>query len=98
MLWQIWLQVGPTYAGMRNFLDSVYGVCTDLGTERRIIDLPDILPDFMRSLNVLFRKTLCPKPTCCHTHARWRGGTTSLMELYASGSANLSGSLRGYRF
>ena len=55
MLWQIWLLVGPKYIDMRICLDSVAGINTDFGTERKVVDLPDVLIDFMHFIG-------CPVP------------------------------------
>ena len=47
LLWQIWLVSGPTFSSIRLFCNRIRGFCCDLGTEHRIVECPDILPEFM---------------------------------------------------
>ena len=50
LLWQIWLMAGPKTSTMREWLDTVRGVTTDLGVEKELADAPDVLPCFMHWL------------------------------------------------
>ena len=66
LLWQCWLIAGPSFPRMRLFLDSITSICTDFGTERLVVDMPDILPDFIRLIgggvpaNIVPNKWLFP--------------------------------------
>ena len=51
-LWQVFLMAGPTFTKLLVFLNSVFCLCTDQGTEARIIMLPDILPEFCVHIGV----------------------------------------------
>ena len=46
VLWQIWLITGPHFEHLRSFLWRVRSITTDLGVERNIVDMVDILKDF----------------------------------------------------
>ena len=46
LLWCIWLLVGPRPDDVLRFVRSVRSITTDLGTERLLAIMPDILPDF----------------------------------------------------
>jgi hypothetical protein len=52
LLWQIFLQVGPHYEGIRRFCDRVGGVTTDMGVEKDIADYRDVLIPFLHHLGV----------------------------------------------
>ena len=52
LLWQIVLQVGHDYWNVRQFCNNVAGLCTDMGTERKLADHADIVIPFLRSLKV----------------------------------------------
>ena len=54
LLWMMWLCFGPSYLLLRAALDSITFINTDMGAERGIVDLPDILPQFMQILNPYF--------------------------------------------
>jgi hypothetical protein len=46
LLWQIFLVVGPSITLMRQFTNNVIAITTDMGTESKLADFPDILHDF----------------------------------------------------
>jgi hypothetical protein len=46
LLWMVWLMTGPDYYYVQAFLASVYAIITDLGTERIVVNLSDVLPEF----------------------------------------------------
>ena len=46
LLWQIWLIAGPSFSQMRWFLSKVFGIITDMGTERVVPFMKDFLPVF----------------------------------------------------
>ena len=52
LLWQVWLVAGPDIGRMRAFTDRVRSFCTDLGAERSVFKVPDLLPDFCRHIGV----------------------------------------------
>ena len=57
LLWCVWLLVGPTIAEMARFCNQVKGLVTDMGTERllpRMIDILDLFYEIM-----LGRPNLC---------------------------------------
>ena len=43
---------GPHYSDMRDFCNSIGGICTDMGTEFKIADYRDVLIPFCKSLNI----------------------------------------------
>ena len=47
LMWSIFLVIGPEEEVLRGFFASVSGICTDHGTESQLIDMPDIVHDFM---------------------------------------------------
>jgi len=47
LLWCCWLIAGPTLQGMTYFLHHVRCICTDNGTEMKILETPDILHAFL---------------------------------------------------
>ena len=51
-LWQVFLMTGPHYSDMRDFCNSIGGICTDMGTEFKIADYRDVLIPFCKSLNI----------------------------------------------
>ena len=48
LLWQVWLMVGPDPHQVLRFVQSIRAIVTDMGTERLLAGLPDLLPDFFR--------------------------------------------------
>ena len=46
LLWQIFLVVGPTFLAVRAFCNRVVCICTDMGTERLMTEVADILDLF----------------------------------------------------
>ena len=46
LLWAIFLIVGPRYADVRRFCDSIVCIVTDMGTERLIARIANFLEDF----------------------------------------------------
>jgi hypothetical protein len=50
LLWQLFLIAGPTLAAMHMLCRRVRGVITDMGTERKLADAPNVLGEFMRLL------------------------------------------------
>lgn len=46
LLWQIFLVAGPDFERVRQFCSRVRAVVTDMGVERKICDMPDVLGDF----------------------------------------------------
>jgi hypothetical protein len=46
LLWQLWLCCGPSFEAMRRCCSQVRSVTSDLGTERFIVNMGDILPFF----------------------------------------------------
>ena len=46
LLWQVFLVAGPSFARMRAYLSRVRSITTDFGTERKIVDIRDILAGF----------------------------------------------------
>lgn len=66
LLWAIFLLVGPHYADVRRFCDSIICIVTDMGTERLIARIPNFLEDFYSLLlnvqikNPIHRQYLLP--------------------------------------
>ena len=58
LLWQIFLEVGPSYTRMRNFLSMVRVILSDFGVEHLIPNIADILPGFLEVLSI-------PYPVYC---------------------------------
>lgn len=54
LLWQIFLQVGPSYKKLRLWLSRVTCILTDCGAERKIPDMRDILPEFLDAIGVKY--------------------------------------------
>ena len=52
LLWAIFLIIGPDYHAMRTFLDLVTFILSDYGTEKGIVDFPDVLLDFLAAIDV----------------------------------------------
>jgi hypothetical protein len=52
LLWMIWLMVGPSFRAVRAFCDRVTFIVSDYGSEHKIPDLPDLLPDFFQKIGV----------------------------------------------
>ena len=50
LLWMLVLQLGPRYHALRAFLSCVQSMTTDYGAEHKIIDGPDVLIPFLRSI------------------------------------------------
>lgn len=50
LLWQLWLCFGPSFAAMRFVCSRVQAVCSDMGTESAIVNLPDALPAFFQMI------------------------------------------------
>ena len=46
LLWAIWLMVGPCWQQMRRFCSMIRVILTDMGTERLIYSMVDLLTDF----------------------------------------------------
>ena len=46
-LWSLFLLVGPWEYGLRFILNMIASVTTDMGTEHRFIDAPDVLKAFL---------------------------------------------------
>ena len=46
LLWQVFLIAGPHPNGMRRFLNRIRSITTDLGTERLLAGVRDLLPEF----------------------------------------------------
>lgn len=62
LLWQLFLMFGPEFATMRQVCSRVRSITTDCGVERRIVDMPDCLGDFMWLVDARFqvpRRALC---------------------------------------
>jgi hypothetical protein len=55
VLWQLFLIAGPTLAAMRAVCRRIRGVVTDLGTERKLADAADVLPEFMKLIGHVVR-------------------------------------------
>jgi hypothetical protein len=53
LLWDIFLIVGPDYNKIRCFLGCVFVILTDYGTEKGIVDYPDVLFEFMQAIGCL---------------------------------------------
>ena len=47
LLWTVLLVVGPTLPALRSFLGRVRSITTDQGTERKVVAMPDVLPEFL---------------------------------------------------
>ena len=56
LVWQVFLLVGPDYASVRDFLNRVRSLTTDMGVERLLADMPDFLPDFYAAIDPAFSK------------------------------------------
>ena len=54
LLYQCWLMVGPRFGDLRRFCDRIRGICTDMGTERLLANMPDVVPDFMKLIHPKF--------------------------------------------
>jgi hypothetical protein len=52
LLWIIFLMCGSRPERMRGFLNCVFAINTDMGTERLVVDLPDILVPFLLFIGV----------------------------------------------
>ena len=63
VLWQIFLVVGPTYSKLRSFTEQVVAFTVDLGTERGLPAIRDLLPQFCRSVGI-------PVPDGCEARNR----------------------------
>ena len=48
LLWQVFLVVGPVYTRLRKFTEAIVSFTTDLGTERMLSSMPDLLGEFCR--------------------------------------------------
>jgi hypothetical protein len=48
-LWAIFLEIGPCVRSIRWKLMNVISFCTDKGTEKGLVELTDILPEFCRT-------------------------------------------------
>ena len=70
LLWLIFLQVGPFFADIRNFCNSVAGITSDMGTEKGLADYKDILIPFCKALqiniprNAIAQEYLFPHALC----------------------------------
>ena len=51
-LWAIFLEIGPCFRSIRWKLMNVISFCTDKGTEKGLVELTDILPDFCRTIGI----------------------------------------------
>ena len=51
LLWQLWLAVGPELIQMRWFIVRVLAICSDMGVERFIVSMLDMLPLFMQYID-----------------------------------------------
>jgi hypothetical protein len=58
LLWQLWLCFGPSGNSLQYVLSNIVGLCTDLGTERMLASVRNILPQFARQHGL----TLAPQP------------------------------------
>ena len=50
LMWACVLLIGPDYDALRMFFSCVVSVCTDLGTEKDIVNAPDMLVAFLTHL------------------------------------------------
>lgn len=50
LVWVIWLLVGPHIDQVIHFCNRVRSICTDMGTERKIATMPDIVVEFYQLL------------------------------------------------
>jgi hypothetical protein len=54
LLWACWLVVGPEFDLMKSFCRRVVSITTDMGVERGISTMKDILPEFFRLMDPQF--------------------------------------------
>lgn len=50
LLWQIFLLVGPSFDMVRRMCGRVRGIVTDMGVERKICDMPDVVAEMFELL------------------------------------------------
>ena len=55
LLWQIYLVAGPSFEGVRAYLNQVRSITTDMGCECHIADHKDFLLDFFEALGPDFK-------------------------------------------
>ena len=54
LLFQLWLVSGPGFETVRWLCSRIYGVTTDMGVERRLVDWKDVLPILFSNLHPVF--------------------------------------------
>ena len=87
LLWMIWLMVGPSFRAVRAFCDRVTFIVSDYGSEHKIPDLPDLLPDFSKNsaLTFLHQSLISVKSSYFHKDYSCQDGITYSMVWYGGG-------------
>ena len=68
LLWQLWLHYGPRFETLRALLGQITSIVSDMGTERLICDMHDILPEFFARIDPSF--DLASHPAQCFLFPR----------------------------